>query len=359
VKRQVFSNQEILDFQYYHRHTLAHNLASIFEGITIGKVKDPSHLGPFIPFSYDSEGGISALFYLSDYESARGDVIIDCGFTKLFTELTQDGTLRYVQNIAALTGQYEKHIRLTLSENGPKNARPTSFDYPINENVSKDRVFKQSETSGPFDVVYLCDATGSMKSYITAAKNECVAISQQLQRDLPQFHFQFGAVFYRDPIDSPSDVHQTFLLSNRPENLASQIGTVSASGGGDGPEDWVGAYRLALTNMSWRGGQKLIIHLADAPAHGKYYCGTQNHEPESPKLAPLIRECAAKGIKIVGLPIGTATNTQTSFAKCQDHYVKAKGPFYRIQSFGTGKNISALFKSNVIAAVICAAPKSS
>jgi hypothetical protein len=322
-------------------------------------VKPDSNVRPFVPFSYDSEGGISSLFYLSDYESPRGDVIIDCGFTKLFTELTEDGTLRYVQNIAGLTGQYEKSMRRSMSENGAKTARPVSFDYSINENVRADDLFVQNETSGPFDVVYLCDATGSMSSYIAAAKSECVAISQQLRATLPQFQFQFGAVFYRDPVDSPSDVHQTFLLTNRPENLQSQIGGVSASGGGDGPEDWVGAYDRALNDMSWREGQKLIIHLADAPAHGREFCGTNNHDPEGPKLVPLIQECAKRRIKIVGMPIGGSADTQMSFNKCQQLYTTGapKGALYKIQPFGTGKDIPALFKSSVIEAIICAAPK--
>jgi hypothetical protein len=361
VKRQVFSDQDRIDFQYYYRPTLAHNLASIFEGLTIAKVKPGSNLGPFLPFSYDSEGGISSLFYLSDFESKRGDVIIDCGFTKLFTELTEDGTLRYVQNIAALTGQYEKSMRLTGAENGAKTVRPVSFAYPIDETVRADKLFVQSETSGPFDVVYLCDATGSMSSYIEAAKKECVSISEQLRRTLPQFQFQFGAVFYRDPVDSPSDVHDTFLLTNRPENLQAEIGRVRASGGGDGPEDWVGAYHRAVNNMSWRGGQKLIIHLADAPAHGRDFCGQNNHNPEGPKLVPLIQQCAQQRIKIVGMPIGGSADTQLSFNKCQQLYTPGapKGALYKIQPFGTGKDIPALFKSSVIEAIICAAPRAS
>jgi hypothetical protein len=348
VQRQVFNNKERLDFRYYERHTVAHNLSSLFEGITIAKVKDPSNLGPFVPFSYDSEGGLSAMFYFSEYESNRGDVIIDCGFTKLFTELTEDGTLRYVQNIAAVTAQYEIHFRRMSSENGPKEFRPTSFHWPIDDRFPIDHLF---------DVVYLCDATGSMQKYISAAKSQCFRISDQLERDLPEFRFQFGAVFYRDPIDSPSDKHEVFPLSNLPERLESQIATIQASGGGDGPEDWVGAYRLVLDEISWRGGQQLIIHLADAPPHRERYYGTPNHESESPRLAPLIKQCAARGIKIVAMPI-QGKWTENSFIRCQADYVMANGPLYEIHPFGKGEDIPNLFKSNVIAAVICAAPKS-
>lgn len=31
-------------------------------------------------------------------------------------------------------------------------------------------------------------------------------------------------------------------------------------GDGDIPEDWIGVYIIALNNMNWRNGNKLIIH---------------------------------------------------------------------------------------------------
>lgn len=86
--------------------------------------------------------------------------------------------------------------------------------------------------------------------------------------------------------------------------MKNKIGTVRATGGGDGPEDWVGAYKRAL-NINWRKGTRLIIHIADAPAHGHSYADSDRHDEENPKLAPLLRKCASSGIKIVGMCIGT------------------------------------------------------
>jgi hypothetical protein len=292
------------------------------------------------------------MMFLSEFGQTRGDVIIDCGFTKLFTELTTDGTLRYVQNIAALTIQYEKRLR-QLGEKGPKTFRPPSFSQVIDETV-KSRTFRSDGFSGPFDVLYLVDATGSMGGTIQSAKQQCVLISQELARVLPQIQFQFGAIFYRDPVDSPGDRHDTFWLTNSITTLQSQIGTVSATGGGDGPEDWVGAYRLALDNINWRSGQRLIIHLADAPAHAQYYCGSINHEEEQPKLAPLIQRCAGQGIKIVGMPIGSGP--QLSFDRCKAIYDSAKGPMYQMRPFGSS-GVSSMFKDAIVGAVISAAPK--
>jgi hypothetical protein len=135
---QVFNNQLSFDFKLYNRPSFAHNLVAIYEGVTISNAKDPFNIDQFVSFSYDSKGGISSLFYLSDYEQPRGDIIIDCGFTKLFNELTpnpQEGTLRYIQNIAALTGQYEKHF-LMFGENGKRIFRPVLFKQDIDESVT-------------------------------------------------------------------------------------------------------------------------------------------------------------------------------------------------------------------------------
>jgi hypothetical protein len=353
VKRQVFNSEEDMNFRFYHRHTLAHNLASIYEGTTVSQANDASELGPFIPFSYDSEGGISSMMFLSDFEQIRGDVIIDCGFTKLFTELTTDGTLRYVQNIAALTIQCEKHLR-HLGERGPRIYRPPSFTQNIDERV-KARRFRLVRASGPFDVLYLIDATGSMRDTIWCAKDQCVEISQELDESLPQFQFQFGAIFYRDPVANRLDRHQVFLLTSDIFVLQRQISRVYAmGGGGDGPEDWVGAYRLALNNMNWRNGQRLIIHLADAPGHGRRYCGRNNYERESPKLERLIRRCATEGIKIVGMPIGDFP--ELSYAQCKAIYKSANGPMYKLRSFSSSA-VSSLFKEAIVGAVISAAPK--
>ena len=61
----------------------------------------------------DSENGISALFYPGDqWQKAKiknipGDIIIDCGYTKLFDKISTCDTFRYVQNIAGWTAQCE------------------------------------------------------------------------------------------------------------------------------------------------------------------------------------------------------------------------------------------------------------
>lgn len=357
IKKSVFDNKKECNFGKYTRYSISHNLVSLSEGSTISRANDPNNIAPFKPFAYDSEGGLVSLYFDSKSEDTRGDIFIDCGFTKLFNELKyseNDGTIRYVQNIAARMAQYEKHLR-DYGEKGPRIYKPSSFDFTINESLKFDRI-----TSPDFDIIYMIDATGSMGSYLKAAADQCINISKELKEKLPDFNFQFGAIFYRDPVDSPSDIHEKFLLSNDINLLQRNIAGVSPDGGGDGPEDWVAAYEIALDQINWRKGVRLIIHMADAPAHGHSYCGYNNHEEENDRLAPLLKRCCSCGIKIVGMPIDGDYSLQ-SFKEAERNYNCGSNEqkFYRIQSFDSGSsNLSSYFKDQIVTAAVCAAPKS-
>ena len=102
------------------------------------------------------------------------------------------------------------------------------------------------------------DATGSMGKYSKAARDQCINVSNQLRAELPQFDFKFDAVFYRDPVDCPGERNHTYSLKSDANTLKSELSSERAKGGGDGPEDWVGAYDIALDNIAWRNGIRLI-----------------------------------------------------------------------------------------------------
>ena len=67
---------------------------------------------------------------------------------------------------------------------------------------------------------------------------------------------------------------------------------MNPDGGGDGPEDWVGGYNIALNNINWRKGVRCIIHIVDAGAYGTKYSPCDGHPDERPKLDSLIPKCA-------------------------------------------------------------------
>ena len=80
------------------------------------------------------------------------------------------------------------------------------------------------ENSKNFDVLYLIDATGSMSSYITAAKEETKNIANQLKNIYPDMKFKYGYVFYRDPIDSTGDIHEIIDLTDDINSLSEKLG---------------------------------------------------------------------------------------------------------------------------------------
>ena len=60
---------------------LAHKLVIIAEGTTVSYSND-NNISPFLPFSYDNDGGISIVFCPSNLNIKNGDIIVNGGFTK-------------------------------------------------------------------------------------------------------------------------------------------------------------------------------------------------------------------------------------------------------------------------------------
>ena len=52
----------------------------------------------------------------------------------------------------------------------------------------------------------------------------------------------------------------------------------------DASEDWLGSYKISNEKVSWRKGIRMIIHLADAGAHGKLFTKYDKYPDEEEKL---------------------------------------------------------------------------
>ena len=145
-------NKKIQMMDNFARNIISHSLYSIYEGKTIsyfvekpndddllyyGKneeltmITDPKLLEPFIPFSKDSDGGFNSVFYCSNDD--KGDIVVDCSYTKFFLEMGTQGTPRYIQNIVSWLGAPEKHQRKDNCKDGTEY-RPKSIDLQINWN---------------------------------------------------------------------------------------------------------------------------------------------------------------------------------------------------------------------------------
>ena len=375
----IFNDKRQFEEGKIKRYSLGHNLKTIFEGTTVSfakikvgdvdednlkedQLEDPliETLLPFVAFSYDHDKGLSVIFYPSGDGDNRGDIIIDGGFSKLFNEIDKTGTYRYVLNSIAWTTQFSRRT-VENGDNWVENFNLASFKYDIKYDETWKRI--RTTFSNEFDIIYLIDATGSMTSEINAAKEQVITILKELQSKYPTFNFNFGAIFYRDKIDSPSDKNDFFPMTDDMESLKEKISTVKAYGGGDEAEDWVEGYKLAINNISWREGSKLIIHIADAGAHGTEFSGGDNHLDQGPLLPPYIQNCVDKNIKIIGFQIGSSP--VKSFKKLKQIYdeykstVKDNGQLCEIYEFkrGSTEEVCQNFKDLVIKAASVAAPK--
>ena len=131
-------------FNDIERTKLSHNLGKLDETSTLSfveniNVKTDSNykekILPFKPFAIDSEGGIVILFYTANLETGTGDIVIDCGFSKLFYDINKEGVFRYIQNLAGWTCRPEIHMQMNKEIN-PCDWRPKAVNYTINNITS-------------------------------------------------------------------------------------------------------------------------------------------------------------------------------------------------------------------------------
>lgn len=134
-----------------------------------------------------------------------------------------------------------------------------------------------SESAADFlDVVFCIDTTGSMSSYIERSKKVIINMINSFSQneDKPMF----GVVAYRDhPPQETSYITKIHNLGSA-EDALSFVKQLDASGGGDGPEAVLQGLSDSVKQIKWRNMsipdktyKKLVIHVADAPPHGKEF----------------------------------------------------------------------------------------
>ena len=198
LKKNATFNRKFILTSSYERTKISESLYEIYEGKTVsyfvekpndddllyyGKneelkmIKDPKKLEPFIPFSKDSDGGFNSAFYASDDE--KGDICIDCSYTKFFLEMGTQGTPRYIQNIVSWFGAPEKHIQKDGYKDGSEY-RPKAVQININWN-DKWNGFKIRPGPQNMRTLFAVDCSGSIscRSVKTAYFNKLRALRKE------------------------------------------------------------------------------------------------------------------------------------------------------------------------------------
>jgi hypothetical protein len=117
------------------------------------------------------------------------------------------------------------------------------------------------------DLLFLIDTTGSMWGHINAAKEQVKSIVNDIKvAFFNEADVRMACVGYKDH----GDVNQIQFLdfTHSADEVFSFLNELAATGGDDAPEDVLGGIRQAL-NATWQQQTRCIIHIADAPPHGK------------------------------------------------------------------------------------------
>jgi Mg-chelatase subunit ChlD len=182
------------------------------------------------------------------------------------------------------------------------------------------------------DIVFVLDATFSMADTIAAVRDKVSDLAFDLYVHNRTGDFRYASICYRDPVDSEADRHEVFDFTESAEHFAEWLEGVAPTGGGDGPEDFVGALQLVFHNLSWReGSRRALIWIADSPAHGKRYCGFENHQEEEPKLEPLVARLGDEKYFFLGISRNGAP--KLTFRTMKTIYDAHGGRFFGIEHF--------------------------
>ncbi|PPQ74668.1 hypothetical protein CVT24_003825 [Panaeolus cyanescens] len=172
-------------------------------------------------------------------------------------------------------------------------------------------VSKKGETAGqqvamgPYkeiDIVFLQDATGSQGPYIKAARNAVRDICSQISSctNFPKDFIRFGLIAFRDhPPQDMTYVIKEFGFTSDMEVMAKNLASLTATGGGDGPEAQTAALAGAL-NLEWNeDATKMVVLITDSPPHGLGETGDGfDKSPDQNDPLDIARQMAERGITL-------------------------------------------------------------
>lgn len=169
------------------------------------------------------------------------------------------------------------------------------------------------------DIAFCCDCTGSMGQYIKSAQDNIRSISASIHdRCKENTSVRFSLVKYRDhPPQDSTFITEVFDFTENVELMKRNVDTMTASGGGDGPEA-VAAALHEVNTLAWRpNATKVVVMISDAPPHGLGENGDgfpqgcpQGHDP-----VKIVKEMAAKNITIYAVGVEPVLSTSYKFAR--------------------------------------------
>ena len=214
---------------------------------------------------------------------------------------------------------------------------------------------KKGYTTKPVDILFEIDCTGSMEDEIDVVKTSAKDIMNEIRTLAPDS--RFGLVSFRDYPGSYSSCNYSGnyggsgdwaykleqALTSDTGALETAINGLTASGGGDWPEDYTRVLYEAANdlNISWRDDAvKIVIIFGDAPTHDcDFYAVSFGADPgrneaigdaDDLDFETVVAELAAKGIIVLAVD---SSSSQSPNEEGEDLVSLRTDANYAAQSF--------------------------
>lgn len=191
-------------------------------------------------------------------------------------------------------------------------ARPNGI--PIEDILQDLSLEGGKDARNQLDLIFVCDCTGSMGSYLESAKKSIKEIVSGIVQ-MGESHVRFGLVQYRDhPPQENTFVTEVHDFTSSLQRMKAYVDTMRAAGGGDGPECLVDGMEACL-NFDYRPNAiKVVCIISDAPPHGLGDPGDGFPEgcPCGHDPLEVARVLAERGIVLYSLGVEPAINNITN-----------------------------------------------
>jgi Secretion system C-terminal sorting domain/von Willebrand factor type A domain len=229
-----------------------------------------------------------------------------------------------------------KKEKLVLLVDGKTEYPISNFDAGVNIILYNE----PCNISDKVDIAFIVDATGSMGDEINYLKAELDDIIVQLKKRHQTTDFAIASVFYRDYGDNY--VTKVSPFTNAINSITGFIQQQVADGGGDYPEAVVSALTVGIDSLQWRGDAKARITflILDAPPHDdemeKYKALIKQYAAKGIRVIPIVCSGAAKSVEFLMRSFALATNGIYTFltddSGIGDKHLKPTTDAYTVQS---------------------------
>lgn len=153
----------------------------------------------------------------------------------------------------------EIHLNIRVDTEAGRDGELTEEDFKIIENDVEQAIESFSFASTSADVVFVFDDTGSMFDEIAAMKSGVKGLTDDIEST--GIDARYGLVSFKDFVETD------LAFTDDADALKAAVDSLSAFGGGDGPEDNFDAIMTALDLGFRDDAQKVVVDITDAPSH--------------------------------------------------------------------------------------------